>query len=122
MTVHIARFDRDFFDPEQRYQSIGSGSLGGKAAGLATAHRVLSGAPPLRRIEASIPSLTVLRTDIFEDFVRRNRLEERVGPDSADEAIAREFQKGDLPPAVVGDLRALIEKVQTPLAIRSSRR
>jgi hypothetical protein len=119
----VAQFDRDFFDPEQRYQTIGTGALGGKAAGLATAHRILSTAfdqSAFRRIEVSIPSLTVLRTDVFADFVRRNRLEEKVRPDDPDDAIARAFQKGDLPPAMVGDLRALIETVHTPLAIRSS--
>jgi hypothetical protein len=119
----VSQFDRDFFDPEQRYQSIGTGALGGKAAGLATAHRILSTAfdqSSFRRIEVSIPSLTVLRTDVFADFVRRNRLDKAVRPDDPDDAIARAFQRGDLPPAIVGDLRALIEKVHTPLAIRSS--
>src|SRR5512134_3543161 len=93
-TGAVSRFDRDFFDPEQRYQSIGTGALGGKAAGLATAHRILSNAfdrSAFRRIEVSIPSLTVLRTDVFADFVRRNGLEENVDPDQPDDAIARAF-------------------------------
>ncbi len=119
----LVQFDREFFDPAHRFKTIGSGSLGGKAHGLATAQRVLStrfDASSFKRIEVSIPSLTVLRTEVFGDFVRRNRLDEKVCPDDPDEAIARAFQSADLPVSVVGDLRALIEQVHTPLAIRSS--
>lgn len=119
----VVEFDRDFFDVEHRFKTIGSGALGGKAHGLATAQRVLAtrfdrGAFP--RIEVSIPSLTVLRTDVFADFVRRNHLDETIGPDDPDDAIARAFQRAELPVGILGDLRALIEQVRTPLAIRSS--
>ena len=37
-----------------------------------------------------------------------------------DDLIAGAFQKADLPVQLVGDLRALITQVQTPLAVRSS--
>ncbi len=119
----LVQFDREFFDPAHRFKTIGSGSLGGKAHGLATAQRVLStrfDASSFKRIEVSIPSLTVLRTEVFGEFVRRNRLDQTIGPDDPDDAIARAFQRADLPVSIVGDLRALIEQVHTPLAIRSS--
>lgn len=119
----LVEFDRAFFDPAHRFKYIGSGSLGGKAHGLSIAQRVLAtrfDASAFRRIEVSIPSLTVLRTEVFADFVKRNRLEEVLESGESDDAIARAFQKADLPPSVVGDLRALIEQVNTPLAIRSS--
>ena len=106
-------FERTFFDPQARFQTIGGGALGGKAGGLALANDVLGD----RRfaIDVSIPSLTVLGTEVFEEFVSRNDVEA-----DGDDAIARAFQRGDLPPRIVGDLRALIEQVTTPLAIRSS--
>ena len=106
-------FERTFFDAGQRFQTIGGGALGGKAGGLALANDVL--ADRKFAVEVSIPSLTVLGTDVFEEFVRRNE----VTADD-DEGIARAFQRGDLPPRIVGDLRALIEQVHTPLAVRSS--
>lgn len=119
----LLQFDREFFDREHRFKTIGGGSLGGKAHGLASAHRILAARFDRSRfpkIEVGIPSLAVLQTEVFEEFVRRNRLEEAWRDDASDEAIARAFQRADLPATVVGDLRALIEQVRTPLAIRSS--
>jgi Pyruvate phosphate dikinase, AMP/ATP-binding domain len=119
----LVRFDREFFDPQQRMKIIGGGQVGGKARGLALADRVLStrfAHDAFRRIEISIPSLTVLCSDVFDDFIRRNELEAVIESSEQDDAIARAFQRGDLPAGVVGDLRALIEQVHSPLAIRSS--
>ncbi len=118
----LVRFDRTFFDPTQRFKYIGAGSLGGKAQGLAFAQTILATLPRdgWSGIDVSIPSLTVLRTGVFDAFMERNRLHEIAFSDESDGAIARAFQKGDLPADVVGDLRALIEQVSTPLAIRSS--
>jgi hypothetical protein len=109
----MTTFARTFFDPQARFQTIGGGALGGKAGGLALANGVL--ADRKFAVDVSIPSLTVLGTEVFGEFVSRND----VGADG-DEAIARAFQRGDLPPRIVGDLRALIEQVKTPLAVRSS--
>jgi len=104
---------RRFFDPQSRFQTIGGGALGGKADGLALANEVL--ADRKFAIEVSVPSLTVLGTEVFEEFVSRNDVSAE-----GDEAIARAFQRGDLPVRIVGDVRALIEQVKTPLAVRSS--
>lgn len=115
-------FDRDFFDREHRFKTIGEGSLGGKAHGLAVAHRILSlffDRRQFRRVDVDIPSLAVVRTGVFREFLKRNGFE-NVGADVSDEDVAREFQRGELPPAVVGDLRAVVEQAHTPLAIRSS--
>lgn len=109
----MTTFARTFFDPQARFQTIGGGALGGKAAGLALANEVLDGRT--FPVEVSIPSLTVLGTEVFEEFVARNEVRA-----DGDDAIARAFQRGDLPPRIVGDLRALIEQVKTPLAVRSS--
>ena len=40
--------------------------------------------------------------------------------DEPDDRIAHAFQRAELPAEVVGDLRALVEEVHTPLAVRSS--
>ena len=119
----VAEFDRDFFDPEQRFKALGEGALGGKAAGLALAQAILGArfdARPFRRVEISIPSLTTLRSGVFEEFVRRNDLDALLDSGEDDEAIARAVQHAELPVTILGDVRALIEQVHTPLAIRSS--
>ena len=122
-STHFTRFDRSFFDPAQRLKQIGEGSIGGKARGLDIAQSILASRFPHEKfpsVEVSVPSLTVISTDHFDQFMLRNGLEEEIGEDRSDEAIARAFHRGDLPAELVGDLRALVEQVRQPLAIRSS--
>ncbi len=116
-------FDRKFFDSDEDFTVIGGGELGGKALGLAAAKRIIaeSGlAQEFAGLDVSIPRLTVLGTDVFEQFMAQNDLYEIASADSTDERIAHAFLQGELPPLIVGDLRALIARVTTPLAVRSS--
>ena len=50
----------------------------------------------------------------------RNDLRETALSDLADDRIAETFLRAEFPTEVLGDLRALIEEVHTPLAVRSS--
>jgi len=121
--VEIPRFDRRFFDADERLTCIGAGSLGGKAQGLASIHHTLStefGADAFAGIDVDIPTMTVIRADVFDTFMARNDLYEVAYSDSPDDRIAYAFQNAHLPTEIVGDLRALIFQVRTPLAIRSS--
>ncbi len=119
----LPQFDRHFFEADQTFTCIGSGALGGKAAGLnLVRERILTrlSRDDFPGIDINIPTLTVLTTDLFDSFMERNDLYEIALSDSPDERIALAFQKGELPAEFVGDLRALIASVHTPLAIRSS--
>ena len=115
-------FDRTFFGAAESLTRIGSGPLGGKAAGLLGLADGLpssaeGGAYPLR---IAIPTLTVITADHFERFLDENGLWSIALSDAPDEAIARAFLGGSLPGDLAGDLRALVRKVHTPLAVRSS--
>ncbi len=116
-------FDRRFFESREDFSVIGSGSLGGKALGLARVKQMLDREwhpgehPPF---EAGIPRLTVLATDAFDRFLDENRLWGLVRSRPPDARIAHAFQAASLPAGVVGDLRGLIERVHQPLAVRSS--
>mgnify|MGYP002814478733 CR=1 FL=1 len=57
---------------------------------------------------------------MFDRFLAQNHLDDVVLSGLSDERIALAFQQADLPVDLLGDLRALIGKVHTPLAIRSS--
>ena len=117
------QFDRAFFDSDQAFTLIGSGALGGKAQGLAFIKRILERdfpADTFPGIEVCVPRLTVITTDHFDRFMQRNDLYERAFSDGPDDRIAHAFQGAELPVEIVGDLRGLIEKVHTPLAVRSS--
>jgi Pyruvate phosphate dikinase, AMP/ATP-binding domain len=119
----VPAFDRRFFDGTERFTRIGEGEVGGKAAGLLRIHRLLleglePAAFPGCRIE--IPTLTVVATDLFDAFMERNGLAAVVREELPDDRLASAFQQADLPAEAVGDLRALVEQVHQPLAVRSS--
>ena len=102
---------------------IGDGLVGGKARGLVSIRKALhDGLNPIYfpDITVDIPALVVLRTEVFRDFIRSNHLEETLTKETSTDKIIRAFQQAEMPFEVLGDLRALIENVHSPLAIRSS--
>ena len=75
----VPQFDRHFFDGTQRFTRIGTGSIGGKAQGMASVRDALAAAECLHdddRIVVEIPTLTVIATDLFEQFLELNDLYE----------------------------------------------
>ena len=119
----LVKFNRQFMDPKTPLTWIGSGELGGKAHGLASIrvalHQGLTGAD-FPGITVDIPSMAVLRTGVFDAFMADNDLAQVAFSDLPDERIAYAFQKANLPFEALGDLRAIVDQVHTPLAIRSS--
>ncbi|MBN2561046.1 MAG: hypothetical protein JXQ75_08960 [Phycisphaerae bacterium] len=116
-------FDRRFFDSDEDFTLIGSGALGGKAQGLAFVKKTLDrdfAADTFPGIEVGVPRLAVITADHFDRFMQRNDLHDFAFSDAPDDRIAHAFQSAELPAEIVGDLRGLIAKVQTPLAVRSS--
>ncbi len=119
----IPAFDRDFLESGEPITRIGNGEIGGKAHGLALANAILKSEISEEQscdIDISIPQLTVITTDIFDVFMERNDLLEIALSDLPDERIAHSFQRADLPTEIIGDLKALIDTVHSPLAVRSS--
>jgi hypothetical protein len=122
-SVDLPPFDRNFWDGEFRFTRIGSGALGGKASGLVFIKDFLSEAIDPQHfsgIEVNVPTMAVIATDCFSEFVERNHLLELPFEELADDRIGHAFEQADLPAELLGDLRALSEQVKTPLAIRSS--
>jgi hypothetical protein len=119
----VPRFDREFFGAENAFTRIGDGALGGKASGLLRVREeILSRLDPQEfpYIEVAVPTATVLTTELFDSFIKRNHLEDIASSDLPDDRIAHAFQQAELPAEHVGDLRGLISCVHTPLAVRSS--
>jgi hypothetical protein len=116
-------FGRNFLDPTTPLMRIGRGELGGKAQGLAHIRaelsRYLRTSQP-NGIPFGIPSLAVLETDVFDQFMQQNDLYELAASDLPDERITHAFLQADLPFDILGDLRTLVDQVHMPLAIRSS--
>jgi len=123
IAADLPAFDRKFWDGTLRYTRIGTGALGGKAAGLAfiknfLAERFDPAAFP--GVEVNVPVMAVIGTGCFDNFIQHNRLTELAKAEMSDTQIGLAFQRADLPVELLGDLRALIQQVTTPLAIRSS--
>jgi len=119
----ISTFNREFFDSKEEFTCIGEGSLGGKAKGLAFIKDFITSKLDIKDYPdfiINIPRLTVISTSIFDSFMKRNDLYETAYSDMPDDRIAHRFQLADLPAELLGDLRGLIAKVHSPLAIRSS--
>ena len=119
----VKLFDRRFFTGAEKFTAIGRGPLGGKAHGLALIKDILEeelAASCRPDIDVVVPTLTVVTADFFDQFMRQNGLYEVALSSDRDDRIALAFQKASLPAQLVGDLRALIEQVTSPLAIRSS--
>jgi hypothetical protein len=120
---HILKFNRNFLDTNIPLSQIGQGELGGKAHGLAFIREVLNSSlspADFPGIVIDIPSLAIICTGMFDIFMERNNLYEISYSDLPDDRIAHAFQRADLPFEMLGDLRAIIDQVHTPLAIRSS--
>ena len=121
----VPRFERAFFASGEPFMRIGDGELGGKAQGLAVARDLVESgisASDCGGVTVAVPTTAVLTTDVFDAFMLRNGLYDVALSGAPDDRVAHAFQNGDLPVEHVGDLRALIEEVHTPLAVRSSSR
>jgi hypothetical protein len=119
----LVRFNRDFFTADEKFTYMGSGSLGGKAHGLARMRGVLDSniwdefGPAM---PVGLPATTVICTDYFDLFMKENDLYEKAYSGDRDDVLSHAFQKASLPVQLVGDLRSLAEQVHKPLAVRSS--
>lgn len=116
-------FDRHFWDGQFRFTQIGTGALGGKATGLAFIKDILArefDSQSFPQVTIDVPVMAVIATDFFDKFIAQNHLADLPFDEMADQRIGDAFQKTDLPVDLLGDLRALIQQVNTPLAVRSS--
>ena len=119
----LVPFDRNSSDPADCIRVIGSGEIGGKARGLALLNQLLSSAqvePIYGEISIGVPTMTVLRSGVFDAFVEDNHLTPYRDGEHTDDQIAHAFQQSELPFHILGDLQALVNGTRTPLAVRSS--
>ncbi len=119
----VADFSRRQFDASAGFLRIGSGSLGGKARGLAFMNAVLGlggMSEGVTGVRVRVPPTAVVGTDVFDAFLDRDDLRQRVLGDVADDEVVRAFLDQKLPQEFLGDLRAFLRRVRYPLAVRSS--
>jgi hypothetical protein len=110
------------FDEKSGFARIGSGSMGGKGRGLGFIHSQIASLSLANRegVDVFVPPAAVIGTDVFEQFLRDNRLTELALSDAADEAIAAAFLEGELEASTLRDLGSFVERIRYPIAVRSS--
>ena len=119
----VARFDPETYSDAVAFARIGEGSLGGKARGLAfmnsmiLKHRLYD---KHANVRIMIPRSVVIATDYFDDFIRLNGLKYIISQEFSDEEILSEFVSSTVPARLQQELKAYIQTVRTPLAVRSS--
>lgn len=121
----VAVFRKDRFDRYSNFARIGQGSMGGKGRGLAFIDSIIKKHPQCdaicdTQVNISIPRTVVLCTDLFDDFMAENDLYPLALSDAPDAEIHAAFIAARLPERLDEDLRALLEVMDKPLAIRSS--
>lgn len=132
--VGIAREYLDIFDLREIYGSrIGRGKIGGKAAGMTLAYKILRQPDPQGPLPLDdhvvIPNTFFLGADVFYDFVAHNDLfaffdqkyKRREEIEAEYPEIYRRFTTGDFPQGVVDRLAGVLEELGAkPLIVRSS--
>jgi CheY-like chemotaxis protein len=119
----VADFRRDGFDFSTDFYRIGSGSLGGKARGLAFVRRLLAQnglRTRFRGVEICVPSAAVLGTGVFDQFLDGNDLRAFAIDCEDEDEIWRRFRAAPFPEEAQLDLQAFLERATFPLAVRSS--
>lgn len=119
----IVQYSSDSLDTGINFTRISTGSLGGKARGLAFANIILAQAELDKKypqINIRIPRITVIGTDEFDRFMDDNHLWELALKEKNNARIDKYFLKADLSKQLIRTLSKFLGKVKYPLAVRSS--
>ncbi len=120
----VADFHPGDFDPDAEFFKIGKGSMGGKARGLAFVGNLLQRLPVIHKkfedVNIFVPQTLVVTTEGFDDFIEENDLKELAKSDASDAEIAEVFHGANFPQWIADELKAYLERINYPLAVRSS--
>ncbi|MGC9364234.1 MAG: PEP/pyruvate-binding domain-containing protein [Fidelibacterota bacterium] len=116
------------FHPASLYETdeiirLTEGSLGGKGRGLAFLNSLLVSMEFDKRftdVNICLPSTQIIGTNEFDDFLRNNKINEKISDGLSDREIDEIFQAGKLSYQLVDHLRIMLQHIHYPLAVRSS--
>ena len=119
----VAEFRPTTKSLKANFVSIGTGSLGGKARGLAFANTYWGEAKLADKypeVTLRVPKVAVVGTDEFDQFMDGNKLWETALSLDSNKDLEAVFLKGRLSRNLVQTLKEFLKEVHFPLAIRSS--
>ncbi len=121
----VAAFNPETFNDTIWFSRLGTGSIGGKARGLAFLNNILQKYnlyDEWEDVHVMVPRTLVITTDWFDRFIQENGLKYVIDSDISDSDLLSEFVSSNLPKELLDALRAFIKVVRRPLAVRSSSR
>ena len=121
----VAAFNPETFNDTIWFSRLGTGSIGGKARGLAFLNNILQKYnlyDEWEDVHVMVPRTLVITTDWFDRFISENGLKYVIDSDISDSDLLSEFVSSNLPKELLESLRAFIKVVRKPLAVRSSSR
>ena len=119
----VAAFNPETYNDTIRFARFGSGSLGGKARGLAFLNHILQKYnlyDQWEDVHVMVPRTLVITTDFFDRFISENGLKYIINADTTDIDILSEFVASRLPQDLLDTLRVFSRVSKRPIAIRSS--
>ncbi|HWQ79832.1 MAG TPA: PEP/pyruvate-binding domain-containing protein [Anaerovoracaceae bacterium] len=119
----ILDFGLSKMDFENSFIRLGGGSLGGKARGVAFFRTLVTDSDLQKKypdVKMKIPRSFVICSDVFEEFLHMNDLQEMAVKSSNEDEIAQRFLAARLPDVITDNLRVMINEINYPLAVRSS--
>ncbi|MFH2032525.1 MAG: PEP/pyruvate-binding domain-containing protein [Bacteroidota bacterium] len=120
----ILDFKKETFDKFSSFARIGGGSIGGKARGLGFINNLLANfefASDHKDVDIFVPPLVVLGTDVFDQFLDDNDLQQFALRCKNDYELLKKFLgAARFPFSIIKELMALLELMREPIAVRSS--
>ncbi|MGM0598962.1 MAG: PEP/pyruvate-binding domain-containing protein [Candidatus Rifleibacteriota bacterium] len=120
----VISFDKSFIGETRHHISkLAEGSIGGKARGIAFMNYLLYNSTMLEAvpdITIKIPETFIIGLDEFANFIAMNDLVDFVAYEKDYEKIKEKFLQSRLSDKIKDRLRIVLQKINYPLAIRSS--
>lgn len=122
-TGKIIDFGLSRMDIDNIFIKLGTGSLGGKARGVAFFNYLLTERQMSEKypgIKIKTPRSFVICSEVFEQFIEDNNLYDIITGSYNEEEIAEKFLSSELNKEITENLRVLLQNADYPLAVRSS--
>jgi hypothetical protein len=110
-----------------RSRRIGSGKIGGKAAGMLLAYKILQHAAPSIAEHTNVPESYFIGADVFYDFLSLNKLQYNQKYKTSDQIqaeypqIKESYEAARFPDEIADRLREILKEVgNQPIIVRSS--
>ncbi len=119
----IIRFRPNIVNSNHYIVRLGLGSLGGKGRGLAFLSNFIENIyfkKLISNINISIPKTAIIGVDEYDNFIEKNELYDKIYLNKDYKRIKELFLQGEMPEKLSKKLWQYLEKMNKPLAVRSS--